>query len=234
MLRRPGRRSGSQARRERLRRASITHSQAMPRVQVAHGVLTPAVRDMPRLSGHWNKAFNKVAEHSRSDSVRHARQARGQRARPARRPEERHAQSDRQLRRRRERQRSLSARHRGRHRPEPLHAVGQPRVPDLQPQRHSCEQHHAGLPALHRPVGVRKPAAGTAATRSSSTTSSRTAGSLLSWRIRPIRTGRSTSASRTPRRATRRARGAHTSTSRTRPTSTTIRSSASGRPSTPT
>ncbi len=50
--------------------ASITHSQAMPRVQVAHGVLTPAVRDMPRLSGHWNKAFNKVAEHSRSDSVR--------------------------------------------------------------------------------------------------------------------------------------------------------------------
>ena len=50
--------------------ASITHSQAMPRVQVAHGVLTPAVRDMPRMSGHWNKAFNKVAEHSRSDGVR--------------------------------------------------------------------------------------------------------------------------------------------------------------------
>ena len=50
--------------------ASITHSQLVPRVQLAHGVLTPAVRDMPRLSGHWNKSFNKVAEHSRSDSVR--------------------------------------------------------------------------------------------------------------------------------------------------------------------
>ena len=137
--------------------ASITHSQAMPRVQVAHGVLTPAVRDMPRMSGHWNKAFNKVAEHSRSDGVRMPDKHEGSAL--VQHGAKRNAMPTPigQLRRRRKRQRSLSARHRGRHRPEPLHAVGQPRVPDLQPRRHSCEQHHAGLPALHRPVGVREP-----------------------------------------------------------------------------
>jgi len=41
-----------------------------PRVQVVHGTLTPAVRDMPRKTGHWNMMFKKVGEHSRSEALK--------------------------------------------------------------------------------------------------------------------------------------------------------------------
>ena len=54
-------------------------------------------------------------------------------------------------------QRRLTAGHRGRHRPELLHAVGQPPVPHLQSRRDSRDAGHAGLPALHRPERLRKP-----------------------------------------------------------------------------
>src|SRR5690349_17747843 len=49
--------------------AALTHSQAVPRMQLAHGTLTPAVRDMPKRTGHWNLMFKKVAEHSRTESI---------------------------------------------------------------------------------------------------------------------------------------------------------------------
>src|SRR5689334_12304578 len=50
--------------------ASTGKSALVPRMQVARGTLTPAVRDMPKKTGHWNLMFNKVGEHSRSESVK--------------------------------------------------------------------------------------------------------------------------------------------------------------------
>ena len=50
--------------------SSSSSSSAVPAVQVAHGVLTPAVRDMKPTPGHWNMMFKKVAEHSRTESVK--------------------------------------------------------------------------------------------------------------------------------------------------------------------
>src|SRR4029453_3293254 len=49
--------------------ASRSSSSAVPRIQVAHGVLTPAVRDMQPRRGHWNMMFKKVAERSRGESL---------------------------------------------------------------------------------------------------------------------------------------------------------------------
>ena len=45
---------------------SRSSSSEVPTVQVAHGVLTPAVRTMQPKPGHWNMMFKKVAEHSRA------------------------------------------------------------------------------------------------------------------------------------------------------------------------
>ena len=50
--------------------ASVGGSSMVPRMQIAHGTLTPAVRDMPKKTGHWNVMFKKVAEHSRTESVK--------------------------------------------------------------------------------------------------------------------------------------------------------------------
>ena len=50
--------------------ASRSTSSEVPTVQVAHGVLTPAVRNMQPRPGHWNTMFKKVAEHSRGESVK--------------------------------------------------------------------------------------------------------------------------------------------------------------------
>ena len=123
--------------------------------------------------------FKKVAEHSRATRRRSLRIGiRAARSSSTSAAEEPDAEPDRELRRREQRQRRLAAGHRGRHRPEPLHAVGQPRVPDLQSRRNACDARSrpatSSSPAS-RMLRKRRPA--TAATRSSSTTSSRTAGS---------------------------------------------------------
>src|SRR6476646_1292756 len=49
---------------------SRSSSSAVPTVQVAHGVLTPAVRSMKPAAGHWNMMFKKVGEHSRDESLK--------------------------------------------------------------------------------------------------------------------------------------------------------------------
>src|SRR5262245_22936490 len=47
---------------------SRSSSYKVPAVQVSHGVVTPAVRDMKPTSGRWNVMFKKVGEHSRAES----------------------------------------------------------------------------------------------------------------------------------------------------------------------
>jgi len=46
-----------------------THASPASRVQVTHGTLTPAVRDMRPAPGKWNLLFKKVGEHSRAESL---------------------------------------------------------------------------------------------------------------------------------------------------------------------
>ena len=190
-------------------------SSEVPTVQVAHGVLTPAVRTMKPAPGHWNTMFNKVAEHSRGESVqlqdRHQGSALVQRSAPKNQMPSPIANFA-----------GVGAN--GAVPPDTEGDIGPNYymqwvnlLPDLPPRRYARDAGHARVPALHRPADLRKPT-GTAATRSSSTTTSRSAGSRPSSRIRPIRTGRSTSASPTRRRVTRPAPGAPTSTSRTRRT----------------
>ena len=146
--------------------------------------------------------------------------------RPAQRTEGPDAAPDPELRRRQQPLRLLPARHRGRRRPEPLHAVGQPPLRDLQQDRPAARR--ARTRATRSSTGTPYCGDATAATRSCSTTSSRAAGWRPSSRS-TARAGRSTSASRSRPRTTRPAPGARTSSSSTRSSSTTTRSSASGR-----
>ena len=101
----------------------------------------------------------------------------GSALRPDERAEEPDAGADPELRRDQQSERRLSAGHRRRRRPEPLHAVGQPLVSRSSTRtgrlrRRSC----TGTRCSPASRTAESPAA-TAATRSSSTTSSRTAGS---------------------------------------------------------
>ena len=186
----------------------------VPTVQVARGVLTPAVRDMKPSSRATGTRCS-----TRSPSTRVVRACRaagptsGQRARPAQRPEEPDAGSDREL-RRRQQPTAPPAGHRGRHRPEPLHAVGEPPVPRStngtgRPRRRSrtgyqlfTGQTVCGSPSGNGgdPIVVYDQFA------------HRWIASQLAYPNYPS-PGRSTSASPTRRRTTRRAPGARTSSS---------------------
>ncbi len=137
--------AGCGSRRARLAQVASHSSSPVPTVQVAHGVLTPAVRDMKPTPGHWNMMFREVGRALAGREFRSfrigTRAARSSSAAPRR---TRCRAPIANFAGREQRQRRLAAGHRGRHRPEPLHAVGQPRLPDLPSRRDAGRHRHAG------------------------------------------------------------------------------------------
>ena len=214
--------------------ASHSSSPAVPTVQVAHGVLiTPPLRDMRPTPGRLEHGVQQGRRALAGRERRSSEIAPGQRARPAQRAEEPDAGADRELRGRQQRRtaplrrtpRATSARTTtcsgSTSRSGSTTSNGTPATPVT-----PGYQLFTGQPHLRNPVRERRrPDRPLRPVRGPLDREPARVSDLSERAVLPVRRV-------LVRRATRRARGARTSTSRTRRTSTTIRSSASGRPST--